>query len=217
MDSQYEEQFQVVPNACGALGTNTTQSFKYIESGKFMPFERFGELNEKIDVMITKFEEGWHIYEEAIKQTNNKWEASKAPHEVSSGSMTQAFAKLCQDNILICLNVELPPTKDEKTMYQNQERLWVLIARFDRYLSNNIVDIFTSRTELGSISETTAYVRFPFYLGDHVQALCWHRNQVHLGTRKVQAIICVEGKTKYFGPDPVLPQWEATIYGHKLP
>ena len=91
--------------------------------------------------------------------------------------MTQIYDMMCQERILICLNVKLPPVKDEQCMYQNQDKLRVLIARFDNYLASNIIDIFTSRHELGSVSETTAYVRFPHYSGDEVENIGWADKQ----------------------------------------
>ena len=104
--------------------------------------------------------------------------------------MTEVFDKMCEDKILICLDVKLPPAKDELSMYHNQDGLKVDIAKFVKYLCKSIVCIFTSSCELGSVSETTAYVRFLYKLGDAALALCGFLSQVQVGTHTLHAIIC---------------------------
>ena len=202
----------------GTLTSNSTVgSFRDFQSGEIIPAGRIIEIIDKIELASQKFHIGRKIFKEVIQSTNDRSRAMRASNEAAGGTMTHIYNVMCQDKVLICLNVKLPPAKNEQEMYQNQDKLKVLISRLDSHLADNIIDIFTSRYEPGSVSETTAYVRLLYFLGEQVEALAELLSQVQVGTHKLKAMVCFEGRKKLYGKEQNLAQWEATIYGHRLP
>ena len=92
------------------------------------------------------------------------------------------------------LQVKLPPAKDIYVVYDNEKKLGMLIYQISPTLSRLQVDIWTSRHEIGQVCETTGYVRWPYYLGEHVESLCAQLNKVKLGTRALQCQVVFAGR-----------------------
>ena len=68
-------------------------------------------------------------------------------------------------------------------------------------MGNQIVDIFTSKEQIGSVYEIYVYVRFPFYLAGHVKSLAIGVSESSVGSHSFRASISYEGRAKvHHGP-----------------
>ena len=92
----------------------------------------------------------------------------------------------------------------------------MLIYQVTSYMARLKVDIWTSRHEISQVSQTTGYVRWPYYLGLNVQTLCAQLNQIRIGTHQVQCKVIFVGRAQLWQP-AVPEQWDATIGGNKIP
>ena len=199
-----------------ALARMATQP-KDLQTQQIIPKERVHEICSVIEDSQTRLALGRKAYKAVWDQTHNKDAATTASNQYNDGmSMTKLYDKLCKDKILICLNVKLPPCQTEKEMYANEGKLKVLIAQYDRYMTSMLIDLFTSRFEVGQAQETTAYVRWPYFMGDKVQSLGTWLCRAEIGTHRIHAEICYDGRKKYsWGRE--LTEWNVVFNGHALP
>ena len=102
-------------------------------------------------------------------------------------------------------------------MYSNEVRLKILISQIDNHLAKSIIDMFTSRYEVGTIHETTCYVRFAYFMGEQVENAAQMICRTSIDTHRFHAEVSYEGRKKFFGKDQKVNQWNATINGHNLP
>ena len=113
--------------------------------------------------------------------------------------------------------VKLPPAKNMHEVYSNEQKLKILIYNLSPHMHSLIVDIWTSRYEVGQVKETTGYVRWPYYLGENVQSMCAQLNKVNVGTHGLQCEVIFAGRAPLWKDNAVPEQWEASICGSKLP
>ena len=90
---------------------------------------------------------------------------------VSGGRFTGMFDRLHLEQIVVSLQVKLPPAKNMHEVYKNEQKLAMLICGISPHMYSLKVDIWTSRHEIGQVCETTGYVRWPYYLCENVESM----------------------------------------------
>ena len=60
--------------------------------------------------------------------------------------------------------VVCPCAQHKQQIQANEVRLRFVIAQLSQFLYDQIIDVFTSRKEVGTVNETFVYVRFPYYM-----------------------------------------------------
>ena len=113
--------------------------------------------------------------------------------------------------------VVCPPCPNKRDMYVNEERLKIVIRQLAEFLHSQIVDIFTSRKEIGSINESFVYVRFPYYLTNDVITLATALSQLNVGPHSFKASVTYDGRAKLTKHFAVVEQWDIEIAGRKIP
>ena len=80
---------------------------------------------------------------------------------------------LSHEKLICSIVVTCPPAADEKIMYQNEGSLKDLIMRTNMAVYDEILDVYTSRKEIGFVTKCTeAYVRLPIFSEQHAFKYC---------------------------------------------
>ena len=136
--------------------------FREKETGELIPVLKIQKNMAIIDNLLGKLKEGKKVYKQAMEDTGgDKDEASKNPNEVAGGSCSVLWDRLAEKKVVCALLVVCPPAQDKDAMYDNEDRVMWLIGQASEYMFKNIVDIWTSRIEIGSAKETYVYARYP--------------------------------------------------------
>ena len=86
---------------------------------------------------------------------------------------------LSQDKLICSIVVTCPPAADEGIMYQNEVSLRELIARISFAVYDEILDVYTSRKEIGIVTSCTqVYVRPPICFDSQAQNTATDRKGV---------------------------------------
>ena len=148
--------------------------------------QRVAEINAAIVKLKGDLQEGKKVYKEILDSGGSKAKAEKASNAVAGGRFTTLYDHLCLENILVSMQVKLPPAKNMHEVYRNEKQLSMLIFNINPYMASLKVDIWTSRHEIGQVCETTCYVRWPYYLCENVDSVCAQLNKVTIGTHHLQ-------------------------------
>ena len=108
--------------------------------------------------------------------------------------MTVLYDELCRGGVLICMNVKPPPAKDAQEMHNNEIKLKILISQIDENLAKSIIDMFTSRYEVGTMNQTTCYVRFAYFMGLQVENCAQMICRTYIDTHRFHAEVSYEGR-----------------------
>ena len=191
--------------------------FNDIHTGAPISAARVEEINARIAQVLAGIKKGKEIYHLTLENGGSLQEAEKASNEAAGGRMTKLFDNLCNEHILVNMMVKLPPARDKKQMYQNEEKLSMQIHCCDIFMSTSKVEIWTSRQEIGQAQETTAYVRWPYYLAIHVQTLCAKLRPIMIGTHALNCELVFSARAHLQRVVAAPEQWEAIIGDHRLP
>ena len=126
-----------------------------------IPSQRVAEINAAIVKLQGDLQEGKKVYKETLASGGSKAQAEKASNDVAGGRFTTLYDKLWLENILVSLQVKLPPAKNMHEVYKNEQKLAMFIFGISPHMYSLKVDIWTSRHEIGQVCETTGYVRWP--------------------------------------------------------
>ena len=77
-------------------------------------------------------------------------------------------------------------------------------------------DICTSIKEIGTLSQTFIYVRYPYHMGERLQKLCKVLSTVSVENHKFSAKVVTEGRAKLHHSGVDVKPWQLQINGHKL-
>ena len=209
--SDYGFQRIVHGEGAGAVQTSETRS-EEIQTGQMISSHWVAEINAAI---VSDIQEGKKAYMETLASGGSKAQAEKASNAVAGGRVTTLYDKLCQDNILVSLQVMLPPAKNMHEVYQNEQKLARCICDISPHMYSLKVDIWTSMHEIGQVC--AGYVWWPYDLCENVQSMCAQLNKVTLGTHQLQCEVISAGIFPLWKDNAVPEQLEATIGGNKLP
>ena len=79
--------------------------------------------------------------------------------------------------------------EDQQESEVNKVRLKWMIFQVSEFMHDQIIDIFTSRKEIGTVHETYVYVGFPYYLTGLVKSLATGVSEVSVGAHESKAWI----------------------------
>ena len=173
--------------------------YKDIITGEAIPNDRVLVICKKLDKTQKLFEEGRVIYRQVKNTTQgSKEEKRMAARQASAahagGSYTKIWDRLCDDKIAISILVTAPPAATKDIAEENEKRLLILIHQCDQTLQGWCQDIWTSREEIGTVSQTSIYVRYPYYMGEKLQKLCNVLNTISVENHKFSARVVTEGR-----------------------
>ena len=93
------------------------------------------------------------------------------------------------------------------------------IYKLDKFLWADLVDLWTSVQEIGTMHETYIYCRFPYHLAKQVKKLAVCLSTLEAGgSHKFTAKVTYEGRKQLnYWPVATIEPWELTCNGKKLP
>ena len=124
----------------------------------------------------------------------------------SGGTYNPLWNCLSDDKIAITLVVTAPPAGSQDVAYSNERNLLIAIYVCDPSLQGLCQDIFTSIKEIGTLSQTFIYARYPYHMGERLQKLCKVLNTVPVENQKFSAKVVTEGM------DPT--HWSKSLWLH---
>ena len=95
-----------------------------------------------------------------------------------------------------------------------------VIGQYSKPLGKLMVDLWTSRHEIGKLCQTTCYCRWPYHYGQQVGSLMAYLNEIIVDkTHHLKAEFCFEGKTKLWKniKESEISQWTLQVGGVELP
>ena len=168
--------------------------FKDKLTGEVIPWDKIQENMAAIDNLKEKLYQGRQVFQQALKDTDDHAEACKRSNEVAGGSCSELWDQLSEQKVVCSMVVVCPPSKDKQEMFENEERLKLAIGQVSGHMYSLIVDVWTSRKEIGTVSETFVYVRFPYHLWEKVEELGDKISQVNVGTHHFTAYLCLDAR-----------------------
>ena len=206
----------VAPGAQGAQGQVEVALSRYrdVQTKQPITTARVAEIISAIHKLQADLQKGKEIYDETIAHGGSKAEAQAASNRAAGGKFTRLYDNLCRQKVLISMQAKLPPASNQRVMYGNEDKLATLIYQCSPFMSNNKVGTWTSRHEIGQACETTCYVRWPYFLGEDVEALAEQMTHMKVDCHSLQCQLVFEGRTKLWQHDDTPEQWEVTIGGH---
>ena len=130
-------------------------------------------------------------YCEVINNRGTKQQAQDASNAITGG-ITRFWDNLCQAGYIVCLVVACPSAKDDEKRKENETGLRQLIMKLDAQLSSYLLDLFTSRKEIGKVGETSVICRFPIFLTQPVHNLASQLRNIKAGPHSFDAY-CLPG------------------------
>ena len=193
--------------------------FKDKLTGEVIPWDKIHENMAAIDNLKQKLHQGRLVFRQALKETDGDHaEACKRSNAVAGGICSELWDQLSEQKVVCSLMVVCPPSKDKKEMYENEDRLRLAIGQVSGHMYSRIVDVWTSRKEIGTVSETFVYVRYPYHMWAQVEALATSISQLNVGTHHFKASLSLDARKKLQPRHGVqVQQWELQINGHNLP
>ena len=192
--------------------------FKDKLTGEVIPWDKIHENMAAIDNLKQKLYQGRLVFRQTLKETDDHAEACKRSNEVAGGICSELWDQLSEQKVVCSMVVVCPPSKDKKEMYENEDRLRLAIGQVSGHMYSLIVDVWTSRKEIGTVSESFVYVRYPYHMWAQVEALATSISQLNVGTHHFKASLSLEARKKLQPRHGVqVQQWELQINGHNLP
>ena len=196
-----------------------------MQDGKIIPQARIDEIEAMIIETHRLMEEGRQVFKHIIKTSTKspeaaQWDAEQASNNILGGKKTQVWDTLCENRYAISLAVTLPPALTVDEMKRNEVRLKNVIGQYSKHLCSMMVDIWTSRYEIGKLCQTTCYCRWPYHYGQQVGSLMAYLNEIIVDkTHHLKAEFCFEGKTKRWKniKESEISQWTLQVGGVELP
>ena len=142
----------------------------------------------------------------------------QARHDCEAGgSYNQLWNCLSDDKIAITLVVTAPPAGNQDVAYSNERNLLIAIYQCDPSLQGLCQDICTCIKEIGTLSKTLIYARYPYHMGERLQKLCKVLNTVTAGDHKFSAhVATAEDMAKLHHSVVDVKPWELHINGQRL-
>ena len=152
--------------------------FYDVQTGAPIPQATIMASLQRLDNIQIKLQESSKIYKQVIKSCpphmdheEKKKIAKKRADQYLGARLLDIWDGLADDKVIITMVVTAPPAKDQKEAADNEDRLRCAIFQVDQYLHEQMVDLWTSREEIGGLHETYIYVRWPYHFGCQVKAL----------------------------------------------
>ena len=112
----------------------------------------------------------------------------------AGGGYTQIWNRLCDAKMSISICVTAPPAETQDVAEENERRLLIIIYQCEPTLQGWCQDIWTSIKEIGTLSQTYIYVRYPYHLGVKLNLLCQVLNKVRVENHTFSAGVVTEGR-----------------------
>ena len=167
------------------------------------------------------FKECSNIYKQVMRETPGSRDARRmAARQASAahagGGYTQKWSQLCDASIVISICATAPTADNQAVASGNGRRMLMVICQCDPALEGMWQGMWTSIKEIGTLSQTYIYVRYPSHMGEKLQKLCKVLDTVSVENHKFSAKLVTEGRAKlHHHVDGVKP-WELHSNGHKL-
>ena len=196
--------------------------FRDIATGELIPNDRCLYNCKELDRIQKLFQEGRELYKTVKRDTpgskeEKKAAAKKASEEHAGGGYTQIWNRLCRDKICISLVATGPPAKDTEEAKDNEQRLLMALYQCDPSLTGWHQDHWTSVKEIGTLHQTSIYVRYPYHMGEKLHKVCQVLSTATIDdTHKFTARVITEGRAKLHHPPAEVKPWQLQINGQQL-
>ena len=158
-------------------------------TGEVIPLEKIQENMAAIDNLKEKLAQGRAVFRQAMKETEGDYaESCRRSNEFTGGSCSELWDKLSDQKVVCSMVVVCPPCNNKEQMSDNEERLRLSIGQISGFMHSRIVEVWTSRKEIGTVSESFVYVRFPYHMWAKVEELGAKISQVNVGTHHFHCI-----------------------------
>ena len=140
--------------------------FRDRAAGEHISNQRCLYVCQELDRIQRIFREGKTIYKRVMRDTPGSADEKRAAARQASdahagGGYTQIWNRLCQDKIAISLVATAPPVENKDVATRTEKRLIIAIYQCDPSMKGMWQDIWTSIKEIGTLSQTFLYVRYP--------------------------------------------------------
>ena len=165
----------------------------------------------EVMALLQAIQEG--IYAKAMRLFDK--EAAQAASYETIGELSKMWDKACDEGNIICMVVTCPSAVDYDKMKDNETTLRRLIYKIDHHLGLWLLDIFTSRLDMGQEIESTVICKWPKRFGASVNNLAVALCMVKLETHRFNAWTNFKGKAKVL-KKPVDRWLDVTIGSKKI-
>lgn len=141
------------------------------KTGQLIPLKNIQQAPKLIDELVPEVEAGRKAFRLVIK-------------------LTELCDELHQNQVFVSMVVVCPAAKDQQESEVNEVRLKWMTFQLSEFMHDQIVEIVTSRKEIGTLHETYVYVMLPYYLTRLVKSLAIGVSEVSVGAHEFKAWIC---------------------------
>ena len=151
--------------------------FKDVFTGEPITNERCLYNCQELDRAQKLIQAGRHMFKRVMRDPSQEgsfgfYKKARQDSEAhAGGSYTQMWNCLSDEKIAISLVATAPPADNQDVAYSNERNLLIAIYVCDPSLQGLCQDIFTSIKEIGTLSQTFIYVRYPYHIGERLQKL----------------------------------------------
>ena len=133
--------------------SNPQQQMSHVHpvSGEVMTKDKIEIHKNACIAALTKIEQSRQVYGEVVKTTNDRDAARAASAQFLGGGLSRFWDEQCKQGHICCLVVICPPCNNMEEMHQNQDLLRMLIFKIDSQMNKYLMDIWTSRQEIGAV------------------------------------------------------------------
>ena len=109
--------------------------FKDIQTGEHLTATTVAEINAAIVKIHADLLQGNKVFKEIQQAGASRELAEEASNAAAGGRFTQLYAILCNEHLLVSMQVKLPPAKDMEQVCMNEGKLSMLIYLIDPFMS----------------------------------------------------------------------------------
>ena len=158
-----------------------------------------GNSQRKLGNTQRLFQECSNIYRQVMRETPGSRDARRmAARQASAahagGGYTQKWSQLCDASIVISICATAPTADNQAVASGNGRRMLMVICQCDPALEGMWQGMWTSIKEIGTLSQTYIYVRYPSHMGEKLQKLCEVLQQIRVQNHRFSARVVTEGR-----------------------
>ena len=158
-----------------------------------------GNSQRKLGNAQRPFQECSNIYRQVMRETPGSRDARRmAARQASAahagGGYTQKWSQLCDASIVISICATAPTADNQAVASGNGRRMLMVICQCDPALEGMWQGMWTSIKEIGTLSQTYIYVRYPSHMGEKLQKLCKVLDTISVENHKFSAKLVTEGR-----------------------
>ena len=181
--------------SAGSTASGALMSQYQDRNVQLIPISKIKMHTQAISQAFTHIQQSRDIYKHTLHATGDKGKAKAASDQITGG-YCKFWDKLCKDGHVVCMVVTCPSAADEDQMKKNESDLRKMIFKLDKNMIQYLLDVYTSRKEIGQTRETTVYCRFPIYMTQSVHNIAAMLRMAKVGSHQFDAFVNFDGRAK---------------------